>query len=166
MTEAEHIYEVKPGRTIAERMASALSLHTASPEVTGRGGIPELTASDWMAALAGSGDRLGEAVVAVKYLDQQGPLRRLVKDLHIWGMMRLLESNSRLKISAMEHRRLARMAVSEFAQWDRLSRDERMQFIGVGRGRWDSMRSHYADLVDRMVRGEATAIQAVAMKVR
>ena len=166
MTEAEQIYEVKPRRSVTERMASALSLHTASPEVSGRGGIPELTASDWMAALARSGDRLGEAVVSVRHLDQRGPLRRLVKDLHIWGMMRLLESDSGLKISAKEHRRLARMAVSEYAEWDRLGREERMKWMSVGRSRWDSMRSHYSDLVDRMVQGESTTMRAVARRVR
>lgn len=164
--EAEQIFEIKPCRTAVERLISAISLHGADPEISGKGGIPELTTGDWLAALSGSGDPLGEAVVSLRFLEHEACRRKLVRALNTWGWWKLLERRSRLKVSPEEHQRLAAMSVREYCDWSRLSRDEKIKVLGVGRSRWDALKEHYADLVDRQVRGEGVVIRHLVRRIR
>lgn len=166
MTE-ERTFELKPPKSALERLISAVTLQGLKIEDDGRGGIAELTTGDWMAALSGSGHPIGEAVICLRYLGHNAVRPRVCQALDYWGWLKLRERGRRLtRISAAEHRAMAAVAVAEYCERKRLTRERKMQVIGIGRGRWDKLQGHYADLVGCMVNGEAVALEHMVRQLR
>lgn len=153
-----------PPRSALERLITAVSVQGANWAKVGGGGGPELTAQDWMAALSGSGDPIGEEVVAVRYLSENP--RRLKRALHLWGMNRLIDRNDPLKISAKEHRNVSGLVVDQHTGHANLTRAGIMKHLGIGNSRYDTLRPHWVALVTRLVNGESTAIEHLRRRVR
>lgn len=158
------VHESHPPKGALERLISALSMHGVDPDALGGGGHPLLEACDWAGALSGSGDEIGEDVVCVRYLEHDP--RKLVKRMHWWGMSRLIERDSSIKISVREHRVLAASAVEQHAGCRHLTREDVMKRMKIGRSRYDAIRPHHTALVTRMVNGESRALDHLARRVR
>jgi hypothetical protein len=156
-------HESHPPKSTLERLISALSMHGVDPGKVS-GGRPELDTGDWAGALSGSGDKLGEHVVCVRYLEHSP--RKLIRDLHWWGMTRLIERDSELKISVREHKRLCALAVEQHAGWARMSRDKALERLRIGRSRYEAIRPHHTALVTRLVNGESRALEHLRRRVR
>ena len=156
-------YESHPPKSALERLISALSLHGVDPDKIG-GGVAELTTGDWAGALSGSGDPIGEEVVWVRYLERKPD--KLVQALNLWGWNRLMEKASPVKISAREHGVLAAAAAQQHAGQKRLSREDIMEAMRIGRSRYDAIHPHHVDLVTRLVNGESRALEHLRRRVR
>lgn len=164
-TEPEVTWEAKPRRSIAERIASAAAVHGVMFR-EGRGGIPELTAHDWVAAMSGSSDPLGEKVCAARYTEDYRLLPSIVRALDAWGWERWRRQRSKHPISVPLHEALSTLAANEFVHYQRLNRDQRARALGVGNGRWAGLQNHFADLVGRLHNGEARVLAHVARRIR
>lgn len=159
----EQTHEPSPKRSMLERLITALAMRGATPLRIGSGGLPEMTSSDWAGALSGSGDPIGEEVVWVRYLGRDPT--RLVRALHLYGWHRLGEKSGHFRVSSDEHRGLAAIAVAQHAGWQRMTREEVMHRLRMGRTRYDELRPHHVDLVTRLANGESVAMSHLRRRV-
>lgn len=166
MGDTAQTYEAKPGKDIAERLSSAASIHGIGEIDTGGKGKPELTALDWVGALSGSGDPIGEAAVAVRYMDQHNMRPKLEQAMHLWGLERFMRLYPKVNINGRLHKRMATGAVMEYTAGKLMTRDQRIEHLMIGPARWDKLRNHYADLIGRLQGGESVAIRHVAHRIK
>ena len=152
-----------PPRTALERLITAVSVHGADPNKVGGGGVREMTAQDWMAALSGSGDPIGEELVAVKYLDKSP--KELQRALHLWGTHRLIDRDSDVRLSAQEHRQVVALILRQHLG-QRMTRRETMAELGMGNGRYEALKDHWVAVVTRLVNGESRVLEHLKRRIR
>lgn len=158
-------YEAKPRKDIAERLSCAAHVSTPPFSDEGRGGTPELVKLDWMAACSASGDPLGEAACMAKYCEANN-LSHIVDLLHKWGWQRWGESDRQGSINTGGHRRMVKLAISEFLDTGPLTSSQRIKALSVKPKQWGLLKDHYRDLVSRLLSGENRVLWHIGRMVK
>ena len=157
MNDQARIFEAKPPRSILERVVSGLSergIEIGKPP----GGIPELTPSDYAAAISGVPDAMASGLFFGGFLSNDKARGALIKRLHLWGWMRWAENERAPKIDILTHGRLCALAVFEHIHSDQTAK-ERERALKVSRTTFTKLVPHYHDLRDRLSQAESVLIR-------
>lgn len=138
-----------------ERVATMLTEKGIQFRDQGSGGVPELTAQDFAAMLAGMSHQdtgLIRTADALFWLGLVGDQRRrpdLYHQLHTWGCQRFMQRFPDVALSGQHHGQIVHAVIDKSAEGRHRTARELQTACKIGSKRWPDLAPHVAALIGR-----------------